>query len=162
MNKKLNNKLLKKTQKKRSKRIKGGGGGTKKYVIKFAVDDPKTNSIGILKELTSGSIGLDANKITVVGIEGNPTFTSDLQNLINGDSSLDPALKLRFGSTNGYITDDRKKQIFAESAAAQAKEEEEKTIKAFVTAHENDLNQEGINLLDLTTVFDSSDDDDDD
>ena len=122
-NNKGNNKLLKKTRKRRVKKMRGGG-GTKKYIIKFAVDDPGANSVSILKELTdvTGTIKLDPNKITIVGIENNSNFKTTLQNLIKA-TQFSPDLKTRFGSDTGFINNTRKAEIFAESKAAQAKEE---------------------------------------
>ena len=156
-NNKGNNKQLKKTRKRRVKKMRGGG--TTKYNLEFAVDDPGANSVRILKELTTGTISLDPDKITIVGIENNSNFKTTLQKLINDATGLSQTLKTRFGSDTGFISETRKAQIFAESKAAQAKEEEEKTIKDFVTTHATALTQGGKTLLDFSGVIDSDDDD---
>ena len=134
MNKKKgNNKIYKKTKKRRGKRLKGGA-TTKKYIVKFAVDDPVSNSVKILKDLTSGTIALDADKIKVVGVDGNPNFKSALQREIQSDASL-TSLQARFGTSgDGFISDARRTQILAESAAAEAKAKAETATQEAITA----------------------------
>lgn len=121
MNKRVNKKLLKKTRK-RIKKMKGSG--TKRFLIKFAVANPLENSVEILKELTntSGNIKLEPEKITVVGVEGNPGFKEELKTMILGNTSIGN-LHDRFGNNIGYISEQRKNEILAESEISQAKQE---------------------------------------
>ena len=154
-NNKGNNKLLKKTRKRRVKKIRGGG-ATKKYVIKFAVDDQVNNSYSILLELIN-VLNIEPKNITVIGVENNSNFKTNLQKLINQDTELPTDAKTRFKTDNGFISETRKDEIFAESKAAQAKKNEEETIKDIVNTHDP-LNTRLEQLLDLSNVSDSDDD----
>ena len=107
--------------------MKRGGGSSKKYIVKFGVDDPISNTYDILSDLVS-KVKLDPEKIKIVGIEGNPDFKEALMNKILSLKKRSPNLT-RFSTNNGYVSETQIERIMAEAAVAKLEQESKLEIE---------------------------------